>query len=184
MAYLGDSFNPNMPTFQAAERSCQKYAVGLATRVTPAGAAKVEAQQLKYAQCIRTHGVSDFPDPSANGGFTIPNSVDQNSSFFQAAERACKNFLRGVNRPPGVSDRGGRHRTLFGGEQAPVEHLVRTSRQLNLATAPAFRERSSEHLLDRLARDAELPRDLRLRHAVFDEAADHLAPLRVQFLRQ
>jgi len=101
MAYLGDSFNPNMPTFQAAERSCQKYAVGLATRVTPAGAAKVEAQQLKYAQCIRTHGVSDFPDPSANGGFTIPNSVDQNSSFFQAAERACKNFLRGVNGPPG-----------------------------------------------------------------------------------
>jgi len=76
MTYLGDSFNPNTPTFQVAERARQKYAVGLATRVTATGAAEVEAEQLKYAQCIRTHGVPDFPDPTAHGGFTIPNSVD------------------------------------------------------------------------------------------------------------
>lgn len=101
MAYLGDSFDPNTPTFQAGERACQKYAVGLATRVTPAGAAEVAAKQLKYAQCMRAHGVPGFPDPSANGGFTIPNSVDQNSSFFQDAERACKNFLPGLAGPPG-----------------------------------------------------------------------------------
>jgi hypothetical protein len=55
MAYLGDSFDPNTPTFQAGERACQKYAVGLATRVTPAGAATVAAKQLEYAQCMRTH---------------------------------------------------------------------------------------------------------------------------------
>jgi hypothetical protein len=102
MTYLGNSFNPNTPIFQAAERACQEYAVGLATRVTAAGAAKVEAEQLRYAQCMRTHGVSDFPDPSANGGFTIPNSADQNSSFFQGAERACKNLLPGISGPPGT----------------------------------------------------------------------------------
>jgi len=101
MAYLSDSFNPNTPTFQAAERACQKYAVGLATRVATAGAAKVEAEQLRYAQCLRTHGVQNFPDPGANGGFTIPNSDDQNSSFFQAAERACRNLLPGLSGPPG-----------------------------------------------------------------------------------
>jgi hypothetical protein len=101
MTYLGDSFNPNTPILQAAEAACEKYAVGLATRITPAGAAKVEAEQLEYAQCIRSHGVPDFRDPSVDGGFTIPNSVDQNSSFFQAAERACKNFLPGFSGPPG-----------------------------------------------------------------------------------
>jgi hypothetical protein len=101
MAYLGDSFNPNSPTFQVAERACQKYAVGLATKVSPGLAAEVAVEQLKYAQCMRAHGVPAFPDPSANGGFTVPNSVDQNSSFFQAAERTCQNFLPGVSGPPG-----------------------------------------------------------------------------------
>jgi hypothetical protein len=102
MTYLGNSFDPNTPTFQAAEESCQKYAVGLATRVTAAGAAKVQVEQLKYAQCMRSHGVPDFPDPSSAGGFTIPNSVDQNGPFFQAAERACKSFLPGLSGPPGT----------------------------------------------------------------------------------
>src|ERR1700677_4807036 len=101
MTYLGDSFNPNTPTFQAAERACQKYTVGLATRVTAGVAAKVEAEQLKYAQCIRRHGVPNFPDPSANGGFTIPNSVDQNSRVFQAGESACARFLPDLRGPPG-----------------------------------------------------------------------------------
>ena len=101
MTYIGDGFNPNTPTFQAAERACQKYTVGLATKVTPALAAKVQAEQLNFAQCMRTHGIPDFPDPSANGGFTIPSSVDQNSSLFEAADRACKNFLPRLTGPTG-----------------------------------------------------------------------------------
>jgi hypothetical protein len=105
MTYLGNSFNPNTPTFQAAERSCEKYAVGLATRVTAAGAAQVEAEQIKYAQCMRTHEVPVFPDPSANGEFTIPNSVNLSGSFFQAAERTCRGLQPGANGPPGISGR-------------------------------------------------------------------------------
>ena len=101
MTYLGDSFNPNTPTFQAAERACQKYAVGLATKIPPGVAAEVAAEQLHYAQCMRTHGVPNFPDPGSGGGFTIPNSIDQNSSFFQAAERACEQLLPGASGPPG-----------------------------------------------------------------------------------
>jgi hypothetical protein len=101
MVYLGDSFNPNTPTFQTAEHACQRYAVGLARRVTPVGAARVEAAQLKYAQCLRTHGAPDFPDPGAKGGFTLPNSVDRYSSLFQAAERACDNLIPSAGSPPG-----------------------------------------------------------------------------------
>lgn len=101
MTYLGDSFNPNTPAFQTAERGCQKDAVGLATPVTANGAAKVEAEQLRYAQCMRTHGVPDFPDPSANGAFTLPSSLDQNGSSVQGAERRCRNLLPGIAGPPG-----------------------------------------------------------------------------------
>jgi len=90
--YLGNCFGRNAPTFQADERACQNYAAGFATRATPVVAGKVQAEQLRYAVCMRTHGVPDFPDPSANGGFRIPNSVDQNSSFFEAGARVRKNF--------------------------------------------------------------------------------------------
>jgi hypothetical protein len=91
MTYLGNSFNPNSPIVQAADRACRKYAD--ASPVTPAGAARVQAQQLKYAYCMRAHGEPDFPDPSPNGGFSIPSSVDENSPAFQAAENACKDLL-------------------------------------------------------------------------------------------
>jgi hypothetical protein len=69
--------------------------------VTPAGAAKVTAQQIKYAHCMRTHGIPAFPDPSANGGFTLPNSIDQNSPIFQKAQRACEQLQPGFAGPPG-----------------------------------------------------------------------------------
>ena len=96
--YLGNGFNPNSPTCQAASAVCRKYAV--ARKVTPAVATKFQAEQLIYARCMRTHGEPGFPDPSATGGFTIPNSVAENSSTFQAAERACKDLLPAG--PPGV----------------------------------------------------------------------------------
>jgi hypothetical protein len=100
MTYLGDSFNPSTPTIHAAEQACQQYAV--ASPVTTAVAAKFLAEQLEYAQCMRAHGVPDFPDPSASGGFTVPSSIDQDSSAFQAAEKACP-----APSPPGLPASGG-----------------------------------------------------------------------------
>lgn len=98
--FLGNGPNPaTSPAYQAASAACRKYAV--ASPVTPAGAARVEAEQLKYAQCMRAHGVPDFPDPSSNG-LTIPSSVDESSPRFEAAEKACEALLPGANGPPGV----------------------------------------------------------------------------------
>lgn len=49
----------------------------------------------KYAQCMRAHGVPDFPDP-VNGGFQItsgPGSdLDPGSPQFAAADTACKAY--------------------------------------------------------------------------------------------
>lgn len=55
-----------------------------------------EVQLLKYAECIRSHGVSDFPDPVAapGGGFSFKVQPDADprapTPQFQAAEKACQ----------------------------------------------------------------------------------------------
>jgi hypothetical protein len=95
-SYLGDSFNPNSPTVEAAEQACQKYAV--ASPVSPAGAAQFLSLQLKFAQCMRSNGVPDFPDPTSGQGFSIPSSIDETSSIFQSAEKKCGGFPT----PPGL----------------------------------------------------------------------------------
>jgi hypothetical protein len=50
-------------------------------------------QALKYATCMRAHGVSDFPDPKPDGSTQIqptPGSdLDPNNPRFKAVD-ACK----------------------------------------------------------------------------------------------
>jgi hypothetical protein len=59
---------------------------------------------LAYAQCMRTHGIKDFPDPDANGGFSIsagPNSdLNPNNAQFQAATKACQHLQGGHHLSP------------------------------------------------------------------------------------
>jgi hypothetical protein len=71
------------------------------------------AQQVKYAQCMRTHGVPGFPDPTikheAQGtGISqgVPASVGQ-SPAFASANRACAKLApqggQGNGAPPRVT---------------------------------------------------------------------------------
>ncbi len=57
---------------------------------------KVMSSALAYANCMRSHGVPDFPDPSGQGDFVIhggPGSdLVPSSPAFQAAERVCGPF--------------------------------------------------------------------------------------------
>jgi hypothetical protein len=48
------------------------------------------AQLLKFAECMRSHGVTDYPDPSSSGRSAAPN---QNSPAYQAAQKACKSLM-------------------------------------------------------------------------------------------
>lgn len=86
------NFASNSPTFQTAEQACRKYAVGQPSS-SVAQTAELVAKLLKFVQCMRSHGVSNFPDPSSTGGLTIPNSIDQNSPLFKRANDACSNLL-------------------------------------------------------------------------------------------
>jgi hypothetical protein len=58
----------------------------------PAGPAPARSADLAYAACMRSHGIEDFPDPSASGVAAIApgTGIDPNSRQFGSAERACQ----------------------------------------------------------------------------------------------
>jgi hypothetical protein len=58
---------------------------------------------MKFAECMRDNGVSEFPDPDASGGLTIDgvlngSSLDPSAPAWKAAIRACKDL-----QPPGFT---------------------------------------------------------------------------------
>jgi hypothetical protein len=61
------------------------------------GAATTRERAVKFSECMRENGVSDFPDPDASGAFTIEavangSSVDTSTAAFKRAETACKDL--------------------------------------------------------------------------------------------
>jgi hypothetical protein len=78
-----------------------------------ASAAQASDQAVKYSQCMREHGVKEFPDPQ--NGRTIlragPGSgLNPDSPTFKAAEKACQSL-----QPAGAQNGGG------GGGDAALE---------------------------------------------------------------
>ena len=61
------------------------------------------ADRLKRAECMRAHGIPDFPDPNPNGGTLLrggPGSdLDPGNPRFQAAERTCQKLLPHGGKP-------------------------------------------------------------------------------------
>jgi hypothetical protein len=57
-------------------------------------------QQLAYAQCVRSHGLPDFPlpSPSAAGGFSRRMTASPGSSAARA-NAACAQLLSGTTGP-------------------------------------------------------------------------------------
>lgn len=87
------------PNFQAASRSCAKYAP--AGRASPTLTSKDRSDYLKAAACMRSHGIAGFPDPvfsgSSNVSFPIPGTMDTNSPQFLRARGTCEKLI-----PPGL----------------------------------------------------------------------------------
>jgi predicted small secreted protein len=65
------------------------------------GASTLHQEELAVAQCMRSHGVPDFPDPSANGGrlHVSPNSLGVSSSVYQSALNACRHLAPDATPP-------------------------------------------------------------------------------------
>lgn len=54
-------------------------------------------QALKFANCMRTHGVPSFPDPNSSGDIQIPlgSGLNPQSPAFQGAQKRCGKLLPG-----------------------------------------------------------------------------------------
>lgn len=61
---------------------------------------QVQRAAVAYAACMRAHGVPDFPDPSAGGGFEFPaGGFDPSSPAVEAAQAKCRKLLPGGGPP-------------------------------------------------------------------------------------
>lgn len=87
----GSGINPNSPTFIRANSACQHFLPN-GGKLTPAQQQAQEARFLKLAQCMRSHGVPNFPTPNFSQGHVsigIGPGLDPSSPQFQAAAKTC-----------------------------------------------------------------------------------------------
>ena len=83
---------------------CAALIAGCGSSSTRSGASASGGPLLKYAQCVRAHGVPNFPDPKASGGLVIPNDINTDSPAFKAAEQACASLAGPTVGRPGSSE--------------------------------------------------------------------------------
>jgi hypothetical protein len=83
------------PAFQGAQKVCRKDLPSLGLN-TPARRATAAAAALKYATCMRSNGVPNFPDPNRQGTLVIQTGdIEMSSPAFQKAQAACKGLDNG-----------------------------------------------------------------------------------------
>jgi hypothetical protein len=90
------------PQFKAAQKACRGI-----MPMPNANPAQVAQQQrareqdlLAFARCLRSHGVSDFPDPTSQGQLTLEMvdaaGVDLHSPALLSAAKACIGVTHGA----------------------------------------------------------------------------------------
>jgi hypothetical protein len=91
-------FDPNSPQFRKAQQACRRFQPN-GGKPDPQQVAKDQQEALKFSQCMRSHGVPKFPDPTSqpNGGslLTIDKDLNPDSPQFKEAEKACQTQLPG-----------------------------------------------------------------------------------------
>jgi hypothetical protein len=97
--------NPFSPSFKAAQASCHELLPG-GGPASGRPTAQDKAQMLQISECMRQHGISDFPDPTTsppsnpvnsggvigrNGLFLVlPKTIDVQSPAFKQAAAVCE----------------------------------------------------------------------------------------------
>jgi hypothetical protein len=81
-----------------------KSVAALSSATASASASPTSSQSayqgaLAYSQCMRSHGVANFPDPTVQDGggvgFQLGSGIDPNSAQFKAAHQACQSLEQG-----------------------------------------------------------------------------------------
>ncbi|MFC5754634.1 hypothetical protein [Actinomadura rugatobispora] len=82
------------PEFTKALRACQSLEPPEKRAGTPENA-ELQQKMLKWAQCMRTNGVPNFPDPQ-NGRVRVKKgTIDGDSPQFEKAVQACRHLEAG-----------------------------------------------------------------------------------------
>ncbi|MGI8904798.1 MAG: hypothetical protein ACR2IP_14345 [Solirubrobacteraceae bacterium] len=99
---------------QSARTACRQYISQAFPRLnlSPAQRAQFQQQAVKFAQCMRSHGI-DIPDPTSNGGGgsgfgRALRSVDRNSPAFKTASTTCASLRPRLGRRGAGGAGGGR----------------------------------------------------------------------------
>jgi hypothetical protein len=106
----GHSLNVSGPAFQNAMRQCRSK-LPQGPPISGAQLAKMKQGAIKMAECMRAHGVPNFPDPkvrSGPGGHGIevqigappgssgsPGAINPRSPAFQNAQNHCQSLMGG-----------------------------------------------------------------------------------------
>jgi hypothetical protein len=101
----------NQGSVSPAVEACKKYLPAIGGSGGPTPDAATTAKLLQFAQCMRSHGISDFPDPSSGGALVLnPGSssdLDPSNAQFKAAQTACQKYLPGNGIGGPVTSQGG-----------------------------------------------------------------------------
>jgi hypothetical protein len=87
----------------SSTNSTNSSAAGNGSSPTPTAASN---KREKFAQCMRSHGAPNFPDPTAHGAFQLPTSLTA-SPQFKSADDACKSLAPAGplhSQPPTTND--------------------------------------------------------------------------------
>ena len=88
----GSDLDHNNPTYQAANRKCHPL-LPAGSQATTTSTKKLAAD-VKWARCMRSHGLPTFPDPKPQGAFDR-SKIDENSPAFPTASKACRSLNSG-----------------------------------------------------------------------------------------
>ena len=111
-------FNVDRHSVSSQETAANQVCHHLLNTGDQANAARQQqglGQALKYAQCMRAHGVPNFPDPHYTGGGIGQSSglvvrlhgINIHSPQFQAANQACVHYTPGVGQGGKSNTSGG-----------------------------------------------------------------------------
>ncbi len=90
----------NLGTTTSSSDAGQTNTTGTSGRGAPESQAQLQSDALRYSQCMRSHGVPNFPDPSPGGGFVFQaGSFDPSSPAVKSAQSKCQKYMGGG--PPG-----------------------------------------------------------------------------------
>jgi hypothetical protein len=92
----GQGLDPGSPAFKAAQEACKSK---LPNGGNPQAVSAAQRQKaLQFSQCMRAHGISNFPDPTFSGPrvqlkISAETGINPSSPAFEAAQKACGGII-------------------------------------------------------------------------------------------